>query len=434
MYSVTGAGAEIDGRSVELAFHVLERRDDDHRITAMEIFPADALDEALSAFRGESGTRRRSTTCAFDVEANARAHARCEDWESRRRPTTPTTPCSTIGGRGCARSRPVARRCSPTYAPVRDSGAFETVNTPVAVRGERCALFRRQFVSSVYEVELLVLNELDERGLVQATVLFDLDDLDAAFAELDARYIAGEAAPYADVYRTCVRMTDLRNARDWDGMRSPFGPTTSSSSTTGREASAVSRTVMSTCDLVRSFADLAPDTIVQTSRRPSLSMRTGASRSSRHAGTSADGGAVEIVFLGLVIVRDGHIARIEQFPAHVLDEALRRFDELGPTPAPTLDNLCLRTVRRTNELSEREDWDGRWPAATPPTSCSMIGGRACAPVTTGRDDDAREHARRAGDRARSRSSTLRSRSAAIAARSSATEFLSSVVSRSTSWS
>ena len=30
--------------------------------------------------------------------------------------------------------------------------------------------------------------------------MFDPDDIDAAFAELDARYLAGEAAAYADTW------------------------------------------------------------------------------------------------------------------------------------------------------------------------------------------------------------------------------------------
>ena len=32
---------------------------------------------------------------------------------------------------------------------------------------------------------------------IAAIVLFDLDDFEAAIAELDARYLVGEAAPYA---------------------------------------------------------------------------------------------------------------------------------------------------------------------------------------------------------------------------------------------
>ena len=38
----------------------------------------------------------------------------------------------------------------------------------------------------------------DER--IAAVVMFDLDDIDAAFAELDARYLAGEAAAHSHTW------------------------------------------------------------------------------------------------------------------------------------------------------------------------------------------------------------------------------------------
>ena len=39
--------------------------------------------------------------------------------------------------------------------------------------------------------------EIDADDRIAAYVMFDLDDIDAAFAELDARYLAGEAAAHA---------------------------------------------------------------------------------------------------------------------------------------------------------------------------------------------------------------------------------------------
>jgi hypothetical protein len=42
----------------------------------------------------------------------------------------------------------------------------------------------------------LVLHEVDGDGRIVAIVLFDLEDLDAAYAELDARFEAGEATAH----------------------------------------------------------------------------------------------------------------------------------------------------------------------------------------------------------------------------------------------
>ena len=43
---------------------------------------------------------------------------------------------------------------------------------------------------------MLNIVEIDADERIAAVVAFDPDDFDAAFAELDARYLAGEAAPY----------------------------------------------------------------------------------------------------------------------------------------------------------------------------------------------------------------------------------------------
>ena len=42
--------------------------------------------------------------------------------------------------------------------------------------------------------------EINTEERIVAVVVFDLDDTDAAFAELDARYLAGEAAPHAHTW------------------------------------------------------------------------------------------------------------------------------------------------------------------------------------------------------------------------------------------
>ena len=45
-------------------------------------------------------------------------------------------------------------------------------------------------------------------------VAFDLDDIDAAFAELDARYLAGEAAAHADTWSVMMRACAALNTRE----------------------------------------------------------------------------------------------------------------------------------------------------------------------------------------------------------------------------
>ena len=63
----------------------------------------------------------------------------------------------------------------------------------LATRGERLALTRSTFEFTdadvgPSEIAFLILTEVDARGRIVAYVRFDLDDLDAAYAELDARW------------------------------------------------------------------------------------------------------------------------------------------------------------------------------------------------------------------------------------------------------
>ena len=70
--------------------------------------------------------------------------------------------------------------------------------------------------------------EIDADERIAAMVVFDLDDFDAAFAELDARYLAGEAAPM----RTRGRSSRAPTPRS-TGTSSRRRRRTASTSTTG---------------------------------------------------------------------------------------------------------------------------------------------------------------------------------------------------------
>ena len=61
------------------------------------------------------------------------------------------------------------------------------------------------------------------------TVVFDSDDIDAAFAELDARFIVGEAVAYAHAWSVIVKWPTPRST----DARYPRQRRTGSTSTTG---------------------------------------------------------------------------------------------------------------------------------------------------------------------------------------------------------
>ena len=77
--------------------------------------------------------------------------------------------------------RDVDRHCDPRRAP-----------RPF-VRASRVATVAPE----AFHTDVLNIVEIDADNRIVARVVFDLDDIDAAFAELDARYLAGEAAAHA---------------------------------------------------------------------------------------------------------------------------------------------------------------------------------------------------------------------------------------------
>ncbi len=75
----------------------------------------------------------------------------------------------------------------------------------VAIRGDRLALVRTLYSGrdrrpEAFHTEVLRIVEIDADERIVAIVAFDLDDIDAAFEELDARYLAGEAAAHAHTW------------------------------------------------------------------------------------------------------------------------------------------------------------------------------------------------------------------------------------------
>src|SRR5581483_5466603 len=62
--------------------------------------------------------------------------------------------------------------------------------------------------------ELLFVSEINTDGLVSAMISFELDEFYAAIAELDARYLAGEAAPHASTWSMIVSGHAAVNRRE----------------------------------------------------------------------------------------------------------------------------------------------------------------------------------------------------------------------------
>ena len=201
----------------------------DGLLTRAEQFDVDRDAEALARFDELTA----ATPASHFANAAARAAARFErcwregDWEGVVETFAPTirlidrrslTGLDLEGGEVIAGLRIV-------YEIARSRWEGELL----ATRGERLALLRWRVkaeydASGPAEVGFVGLVEVDATGRWALHINFDLDALDAAYAELDDRYAAGEAASFG---RVAAAMQGFRSAfasRDWDALAAQLAP------------------------------------------------------------------------------------------------------------------------------------------------------------------------------------------------------------------
>jgi hypothetical protein len=196
-------------------------------------------------------------------------------------------------------------------------------STTVATRGERLVLTSASYSRNnqgpeTFRTELLSVVETDADGKLAAQIVFDPDDIDAAFTELEARYLAGEAAG-SEVWSEV--------AQSYAAMNRHKIPLTMSNWTT------VDHRVRETFDggdlaaYTRSAWELIPDVSIRIETVHRLSDR-GAVATQVASGTSEDGLEAEWRMIVVLVVRgEGH-NRCELFDEAELNTALARFAEI----------------------------------------------------------------------------------------------------------
>ena len=98
-----------------------------------------------------------------------------------------------------------------------DIGFTISMVSAIAIRGERLVLARVRASGrdpDAIRDEALNVIEIDTDDRIVAAATFDLDDFDAAIAELDARYLAGEAAPCAQTWSVVAGAYASLNRRE----------------------------------------------------------------------------------------------------------------------------------------------------------------------------------------------------------------------------
>ena len=179
------------------------------------------------------------------------------------------------------------------------------------------------------------------------SVVFDADDIAAAFNELDARYLAGEAAAHAHTWSLVADAFAAINRHELPerpglGQRRP--PTRSS--VRGRRDDRLPSTTCLT---------IVPDihVYVEVVRRLG---NLGAVVTQVGHGTSQEGFKPNGGRSGFSCSTAIWLSRYELFDETDLDAALARFDELQPQ-APRLENAASQVERRFLTYFAARDWD-----------------------------------------------------------------------------
>jgi ketosteroid isomerase-like protein len=230
----------------------------------------------------------------------------------------------------------------------------------LATRGDRLALFRLRLSGTLddsgpSEVDLLQLVEIDASGLRSAAIAFAPEDLDAAYAELDARYAAAEAAPYAGVTAGMQEFKRAFSQRDWKALAARCAP----------DIVVHDRRLLgwhtlhgpdAYVEALRQLVDLAPDTKLRIDHTDICAagyLVVTVWEGSHH------GGAYEAPSLMVAELDDaGRIRRFDQYDLDRLEEARARFAELRSDPLRIPPNAVTRAMDRAAERIEACDWDG----------------------------------------------------------------------------
>jgi hypothetical protein len=205
-----------------------------------EIFDEADLDAALARFEELRPQPRRLENAASEVIERFLAHFPARKWDAMSEilaDNSFTDDRRRLVGVGPRHDREVI---IADWQAVADVGTKNVTATVIAARGDRLALCHLRFSGpdlrpDAFRADVLGIVEINAENRIAVSLMFDLDDIDGALAELDARYIAGEAAAHshtwsviADAYAALNRHEFPATAPNWVNIEhrgaAAFGP------------------------------------------------------------------------------------------------------------------------------------------------------------------------------------------------------------------
>ena len=230
---------------------------------------------------------------------------------------------------------------------------------PIATRGDPLALVRLRFVHPLWSAEALAIHEVSADGsLMTGGVIFDADDEDGAYAELDRRAVelggpgvlstVTVTAAYGNGDVALLRACCVPDAVIVDHRPALFG------------AHGVEEFLERTTSLLA----LTTSTKLRIIEIPIDSALGSVSRL-RTTGLTADGGLFESERWSVGMIRDGRLERLELFPADARAEAEARYGELARGHDGLTPNAAARHLERWCAAINRGDVDAISALHTP---------------------------------------------------------------------
>jgi len=173
--------------------------------------------------------------------------------------------------------------------------------------------------------EMLSVVTLDTDNRLAASAIFDPDDVDAAFEELEARYLAGEAADHPNTWSVITGAFAAMNRRELPAAAPGWVNVDHRRLATIESGDLIAS--------LRALWELMSDLSFRIEAVHRLS-HLGALFTRVANGTSHDGLDAEWRCAEIMTVDGESITRVEVFDEADFDAALARFDELD-RPAPT---------------------------------------------------------------------------------------------------
>jgi class 3 adenylate cyclase len=346
------------GRSADTLFQSVARLGP-AGIDRAETFRADALDDAMAAYR-------RLAARALDVPWNRSTetlqrlcdHFAARDWDAFMAGHSDDYVYD--DHRSVVNVEPVGRREAVAHMQIAaEQGADRLVFTPLAVRGANHALVRMGTQSnadaenSFASVMLGVIsNTID--GRQERITVYDLDDEDRAIADLDQRYIEGEGAPYAEILMLFAQVSRAFNQRDWDHLQSAFSPAVAKID----HYSAGWNSRRGRADTLADFVEFAKSLSGARVSSPQIQACTTDAllATTIVSGRFEEGGTFELAF-HTIYHRTGRVVdHMETFGPDALDDARAAYHRLTTDSAP--GNRCTEVFGRWADRFAARDWAG----------------------------------------------------------------------------